>query len=94
METFSHNDECLQCDQCDYRANFKKNLRKHKRNHQQVIPQLDGLEDVKTSEAKSVQSYDPEVMESGRQTEYHKFKELEVQTVFTDTTTCVTVKWG
>ena len=94
LETSGHDDDPFQCDQCDYRANCKVSLSKPIRKYHKVIPQIDGLEDVKTFEVKSVQTDDPKVMEYGMQTEYHKIKESEVQTDFTDTTTGVTVKWG
>ena len=36
----------FKCDQCDFEANCKVSLRKHTEKEHQVIPQLDGLNDI------------------------------------------------
>ena len=69
-------------------------MSKHIRKDHKVIPQIDGLEDVKTFEVKSLQTDDANVMECGIQTEYHELKKSQVQTDFADTTRGVIVKWG
>ena len=94
LETSGHDVDHFQCEQCNYRANYKVSLSKHIRKYYKIIPQIDGLEDVKTFKVKSVQTDDPKVMEYGMQTEYHEIKETEVQTDFTDTTTGVIGMWG
>jgi hypothetical protein len=67
------------CDQCDYQANCKVSLRKHVGKKHLVIPQIDGLEDLRPSEEKSSQT---EV----------QVKHSEAQTESSDSP--VIVKWG
>ena len=59
----------FQCDQCDYEANCKVGLRKHMEKQHTLIPQIDGLVDIKTSEERSSQTENTKVKNSEVQTE-------------------------
>ena len=70
----------FKCDQCDHEANCKVSLRKHIGKEHKMIPQLDGMLEVETTNEKA------------SQTEVKNVKEAEVQTESVKSN--VAVKWG